>query len=265
LKADWKEYREELKLYARESDEKQLPIKDSSDRKNVLIIGNSHARDFFVALQLNSDLFYNINPYFINYEMRCILNDLKRKELFNDPKYIYADTIVVATRFQKDSPCIEPSSDPAASDVDGLRFLINESRITAKKVIVVAMGPEFEEFTVDNYLSPYFDQKEKFIDRSFSNDLINKINRKYFETRRYDWREWFDLDQEVRFLVNKESVPLIDKYAIFCKESDEVCIGITPYGGNRVFYDTQHLSIEGARYMGQKISESADYMSALTY
>ena len=261
IKADWKEYREELKNRYSEI-KKENPIKYGSD-DYVIIVGNSHARDFYVSVMQDPKLSNVIKFDYLGMQIRCFIDGEESYNFFNSSRYLNAKGIIVASRMQNDSDCEDGSKKRVLSDIDGLKVIHKHIIDDAKDLIIIGMGPEFKEFTFDKAIKPYKNNLSVFLNRDFSNRLIEDVNTKYFNTRDLRRRNFTLMSSELEKFALEKSIYYFDKYAVFCGEKYRRCYGILPKNGQRAFYDTQHLTIEGAKYFGDALSSNSSFLNAL--
>ena len=64
-----------------------------------------------------------------------------------------------------------------------------------------------------------------------------------------------NMNQAVRDVANESEVSIIDLYSVICDDLNERCHALTT-DGYAVFMDSNHLTREGAEYIGQLAAEA---------
>ena len=100
-------------------------------KKNVLIVGNCHAQETYLSLQLNQDKFKDFNfiqePFDI-YQLEDMINS-------NNENYFNSNIIILSTRWEKSN---------TKKNFEKLESVINKIKKDKKRLIVLSNFPEFE-------------------------------------------------------------------------------------------------------------------------
>lgn len=252
-------------IYPKNSQNNKEQIhKNNLNLKNITIIGNSHAKDFFDILKLNENIVDKHNINLLNIQIKCLktaiksnLNnclkkfDFKSQKKFKDQiKSIEKSEIIIfKTRWSND-------------DIKSLKDIKNMKEFKNKKIIIINAAPEFlfkKKTTsvyknilkqrMHNILSP-LDQFVIKEDRVPNGNERQKLENYYFSSLN------FSKITQTNFLLEKLSRQLkIQHYNFFeklCMIKDEKCEIIR--NGNKLYLDDNgHLSIEGKIFFSKKI------------
>jgi len=206
-------------------------IKDN--KKKVLIVGDSHSAMMFNVFNLNKKLFKNYR--FGQIKLNPINN---HSTLFNDQRYIYSDVIVFSYRFSDEK-------------LDYIKNLI--PKIDKKKIIIMGKSNEYKNFfkrksyfnltLADTYV---LDKKIK----RFTQKEVNELSYLYYKNR----LDTKDINIEIQNYASKNDILYLDKHNFLCNEKKQTCHSVTD-SGKKIFYDADHYTIEGAKFLGKKIKK----------
>lgn len=219
-----------------------VPDFKKNSKNKILIIGNSHGRDLFNSLKLNEELFSEYEFSILDTQVHCLVNILKNnsyceRKLDNKLKKIFdsSDTIILSSSFTE-------------KDMSVLEDVIIELKKTNKKIILTTVIPTFnfidsklliDEFFIKNKKLPSFDEKI-VLEKKYFNSLDKKINIK----------------NDLIFNISKKyNIKILDKFELFCNKQDKTCIFLTEEK-KKIFYNIDHYSIDGAKFIGRKIKET---------
>lgn len=233
--------------------EKQFNKFSDLNKTNILIIGNSHARDMFHAFDFNKQLFHeyeftvfdtllecfkkNIN---LDYKNKCkyLYDNFDGNRLVNDFKFNLdnADYVLISAEF---------------SFLDVLRLedeIIPYLKSKNKKIVLLSNTPKF-----------FFAIKKPFtlLDlklRSLKSEKLNDQDIKQIEKIHYmsitdniiklnDWLEGIAERNDINFLRKEDFI---------CDHNLKLCKVLTDEG-YKIYWDNSHYTIEGARYLGKII------------
>ena len=231
-------YQDEWDLYAEQVGEPGFVYKD---KINILIVGNSFARDFFNLFNLNKDLFKEYEFGYIDvpiylYEFfdninNC--NDFDSSNL-NNLKFCDSDIIIVASNW----PTLN----------EKLLHKINETAKKNNKRLILTNSPAqfttFGQYTIIDY----FLQKNK---RLPNKSEIIKIKNSYYKS--YKKNSYVAKNNKLlkSFSIEKK-VDLLDRNLYRCTDSNKTCEFFTE-DQNKIYYDFGHYTIQGAKYLGKKV------------
>ena len=222
---------------------------DNSKRKKVLLVGNSHAVDFFRVLN-SAKIYGNIDFGLVsqnrntdNYQVSCFYKFLVNQDkrcggkgiVFNDleAKMKKAEIIILATRWLD-------------SDFKVLKQLVHILKNDFKKSVLI-VGNAFE-------------QKEKPIAiREFIKvhqthpkvEQLNDLRKKVFINGRHDKID--KIDAKLLEVAGDMNVPFVEKKDLFCDFSARECRLFTDEGF-LILWDYGHLTVNGSRYVGSIVS-----------
>lgn len=222
---------------------KKLSSFETSDPATirVLILGDSHAKDLFNALQQNADLFPEFEfrvAFFtdgcmspalsIDGNRACLEAFVKDKAALTTP----ARVVLFSASWGKSDPQFVADVLPVAVDV---------FQAQGKHVALASNTPVFEPS------GPHL------IGQLFREGRLEKAaaDRLFFESRRPSIDE---INAVVEQVSRETGAAFLDKQAYLCEAAARRCTALTP-SGHAVLSDADHLTVEGARYLGGMIRE----------
>ena len=224
-------------------------------KKNVLIVGNSHAEDTYEIFYYNRNLFKNFNFALIsptsrtddiNYQVHCFYK-LITKNLTLCDQYKYDGNTISQ---YKNSDIIIFSTKWAQKDVDILDKIIKILRQDKKKIIITNNIIEsnvtgvFNGYRGLNLLDFFVFQKKRIP----NDEELLKIEKKM-----YSFIKNMNLiNEELKNIANNNNVKYLRKEDFLCNHQLRTCDLLTP-DGYKIFWDDAHITKEGARYLGKKI------------
>lgn len=206
---------------------------DDKDKTKILIIGNSHSKDLFNAVYQNKELF--ADKEFARFGMSAFIIEEQINELVASPNFKASSIILLSFKY-------------TTHTVDKLSFLIRKLQEHGKKVIVASNTVEF--YMGENQTLPLFDSYAQSLPTELLPDELNSLFFKNINIERSK------INVEVKVIAKQMSVSFIDKYDLICNTSERKCDGITP-DGYKSFFDYGHYTLEGAKYFGKQIYETA--------
>jgi hypothetical protein len=194
----------------------------------VLIVGNSHSKDLFNALELNKTLF--ADAAFARYGIQVSASNEELDKLKKSPNYRAANIIIVSSRYGK--------------SMEALPQFINSLKAPGKTLVLASNTVEFNSYGgVENIFDRYFSDNLN----SFNNEELNKLY--YTKINEHKLK----INRQVKTIADQANVTYLDKYPIICDDINQVCYGITEEG-YKSFYDYGHYTLEGADYFGKRIA-----------
>ena len=209
-----------------------LWFSDSTKKEKVLIIGDSLSHNMFNAFYLNLDLFSE-------YEFaRFTMFDPKFKEqlpvLIDSPNFDRADILVFSYNLHR-------------GNFPRVVKLLNKLEHLGKKIYMVSPPARFMKKDNQAFVDWYIKSNKN--DNTFSKHDLDK------ELYRYNLpSENTEIDPRLRKLADKSNMPVLDRWALACNQSQSTCEALTP-AGYKIYYDEIHWTLEGAKYFGQKIHD----------
>jgi peptidoglycan/LPS O-acetylase OafA/YrhL len=229
-----------------------------TNNKKILIIGNSHAEDFYVALKTNEVNFDNIEFGLYVTEIWCLKNFLKSekcqitKKLNDDNKKIEKNISNKNINLIKNSDTIILSSYWSNKDLEELEEIILMLKKLNKRIFLTSNSPVFQtdiflgqEFT----LIDYFTYKNKRLPDK--NELII-IEKDYYRKQLEHIKK---INSKLKHISNKLDIIYFEKEQYICVESEKRCRLLTDKN-EKIFYDGSHYTVSGAKYFGEIINKS---------
>tara|TARA_B100000941_G_scaffold84915_1_gene58503 strand:+ start:417 stop:2318 length:1902 start_codon:yes stop_codon:yes gene_type:complete len=198
-----------------------------NNRKNILIVGDSHATDLFNIFKTNEEKFkdYEFARYGIN--LIDFKNYRKENFLISD-NFKNADYIFYSQRYEME-------------DLVYLQDIIDIANQNKKKLIIFLKRPEF----------PSNNQKNQTV-----LDLFYLKNKKIINKKIMDEFMFDQLDNANVNLINekiqkkyKNQALFYDLYQVICDDSKRICNSIDNEG-KKIFYDYGHFTLDGSKYLG---------------
>ena len=217
-----------------------IPNYMHEDKKNILIIGNSHAQDLFHAFKLNEKLFNNYEFSILNTQIHCLKN-INKNYKFCDNKHM--------TKLEKkiflESELILLSASYSEKDLYEIENIIKNLISLNKTIIIVANKPHF-----------YFENRQSLIDKFFIENerLPNKdenfvLKKEYFLSRD---KEIPERNSKLKLIAKKYKLLFLESLEILCDEKNQLCDFLTPEE-QKIIFDDNHYTVEGAKYVGERI------------
>ena len=233
------------------------------NKKNVLIVGNSHAVNLLNILTQTSlveDYYFNIvgpkerkgNNYQVRYFYEFLANnkaliDGNYKNFINHLKKQYNKSDIVILHALWNELDIETIDD------------INEFLIRDKKKLIVFDNSLYN--TVK--LSYLFNRLDYFVytnQRLPNKDELIDIERILYT----DLKNKRDTNQKIKKITSKNNIRLINMKNINCIVKEKRCPVITE-NGFKIYWDYGHYTREGARYFAEKFEKNVKLMNFLNF
>lgn len=220
------------------SEREQLWFSDTAKTK-VLIVGNSHSKDLFNALELNKESFPDMD--FARYGTNSNASIAEINVMKASPNFKAADIVLISTRFNNGTTLHRLEGEA----ITKLPRFIQEIKKEGKTVVLALNTQEFKPYLgykniFDGYIRSHkgrLDPEElKSLYYSLKLEVIDDVNRKLID------------------IARENSIDYFDKYPFICSDVTQTCDGITD-GGLKSFYDYGHYTLDGAKYFGRKIAE----------
>ncbi|MEM9912684.1 MAG: acyltransferase family protein [Pseudomonadota bacterium] len=206
--------------------EKHATWYDEDARVNVLVVGNSHAKDLFNAFYLNRALYPNHS--FARFGIAPGLSKNQLNALEASPNFKAADLILYAPRY--DSHHLEPT-----------RRFIQKVRQLGKEIVLVSNTAEFETPSWLPLQDHLLLTRQELSPETANAEAANWINP------RLD-----DLNTSLAMLAQEEGVAFADRFSVVCPDQEAACVLLLP-DGRKALYDYAHWTVEGARHFGTNL------------
>ena len=234
---------------------------DNYDRKNVLIVGNSHGEDILEILSktnLKKKIYFNlastkIRKKNLDFQVTDLYNFLKNeKKLIIDG---YEDNFFSHLKKQYDnSDLIILSTQYSKYDLDILDDLIKILKKDNKKIIVFNNA-------LNQTITGRFNRLDYFVYKN--KKFPNKIELKNIEKNMYlDLLNKKEINEKIELITKKNNVFFIDRKKIFCNFNEKRCPSITEelY---KIYWDYGHITDKGAEFFARIIEKDELFLKYL--
>ncbi len=219
---------------------KVLWFEKKENKKNILIVGNSHGYDLFTSLYLNKKIFNDLDFAYYRFQVRDIKDEKKYQELINSPNFINADIVLISSYYGLN----KKNNIDEAQDI-----LIFSEKIKKynKKLVVSSYSVVFEEkhgIPITSYLIEkykIFSKKDYFKNDIFKKELFKNIDKGIIKR-----------NKRIENLMRINNIKYLDKTDYTCSFLKEEC-DIFTNEGHIIYFDTDHYTLKGAKYYGKKM------------
>jgi len=231
-----------------------------NSRKNVLIVGNSHAENLLRILSktnLTNKIYFNLTSPKVrkddyNYQVNYLYKFLTEKKGIIDgyngdfyshlnKQYNKSDLIILATRYSD-------------VDLDVLDKLIKLLKFNNKKIIIFDNALEQDIHKQLNRLDSYVFRYKKFPD---------KKNLKIIEEDMYkDLNNKAEVNLKIRNIAKINGISLVERERIFCDKIEKRCTSITD-NGYKIYYDYGHITDNASEFFARKIEKDKLFLEYL--
>ena len=234
---DYKKYLTDVRIKKYELGNPQF---NNTFKKNILIIGNSHARDIFNSLKLNDNLFNDLEFSILDLPVHCMENIFIKLEFCDGLKmsklqkkiFYDSDIILVSTKYSQ-------------KDIDSLKQTINLSKKIKKKIILTTNSPTFYYKDYASLVDEFFIKNKRLpID-----DEIILMENEYFKSMS---KKTEILNKKIEQISKNLNIKLLRKLDLFCDLSLKRCSFLTK-DKDKILFDGSHYSIKGAKHIGKRI------------
>lgn len=240
---------EELKQKTKEIREKNILFSESS-KINLLLIGDSHADDLFMALHLNKKLLQNFSISKIKTDLSCF-NWMDKKEIkdiiISNKNFMLSDRIIITSRYQDNSYC--EILKKTGSDYDGIEKLISFIKPYKKQVSITSNHVEYPTKGLFAFSDNLLINEYRFGDIN-QEQLITKLNKKHYSYA----SDMTATNNRIKEIVYRNNLQYLDKRKYQCDETKKYCTGIIDTG-HKSHFDYGHYTLKGAEHFGKVINE----------
>jgi hypothetical protein len=201
---------------------------DPSSRK-ILVIGNSHAKDFYNALVLNPEYFQGSE--IARFGVSSDFEEAEIEAMLAAPNFQEADIVVVAPRY-------------ARTTVARLPMLIETIREQGKDVYVAGNTAEF----IAPGERPVFDW---FARRRALDVPLTAVNAL---AHGYEAEEPKLRNRAIEDIARAANVPYLSRRDLLCDDASRSCTLATD-DELKTLYDNAHWTLDGATLFGQRMAK----------
>ncbi|MDG1905139.1 MAG: acyltransferase family protein [Arenicella sp.] len=222
----------------------------------ILLVGNSHAKDFYNALVQNG---------YVNSEMdvlrgglpqiRCANEKIDsyapiRNNFYSSRQWIESTTLIISTRYLRGKCKGKDKNQAESNDIDGLAFLIKRAKLDGKRVVVLGNTIEFGKVG-NKWVADYVYDLHNDGDAAYwTDEIFSEANRLLWTVR----NNVTDKNKKIAAIASKFNVPYFDKVPLVCNNNNKTCAAFTE-DGHKISYDYGHWTIDGARFLGKRLAE----------
>ncbi|MEM7461830.1 MAG: acyltransferase family protein [Pseudomonadota bacterium] len=218
------------------------------NRENMLVVGNSHSKDFFNILNFSELAADKFELARFGAQIRRIAG---QHDLYDSKLYEQADRIVLITEYSK-------------NDIDTLPGVVDRMLEDEKQVILVTNMPEFpgkkHRTLADDIIIPILRNTDEDLTEPVAAQTAEMINRQYwYHIQMHD--PFSEIDQKIRSAAQQAGVPVLDRRDSICDPDKQLCYAVSD-NLTKYLYDQSHLSLPGARFSA-RLLDSTNWIDAL--
>jgi peptidoglycan/LPS O-acetylase OafA/YrhL len=204
----------------------------SDDKIKILILGDSHSQDLFIALNQNKNL---IKKYSFS---NVVINNIFNIDT-NSNKFKYSDAIIMTYSSSH-------MNDILLRDSDFFTKLDDFKRKKNKNIWLTTSSPYFSYFGEDVLLQIinkwHLSNTEKI-----TQEIINKKTYSLISRKDYNLNKWL----EKKFI--EHNLPYLDKMDYICPNfNNNSCYGVTDKF-EKIYFDGSHTTLKGAKFFSEII------------
>jgi len=219
-----------------------IPQFRNLDKKNVLVVGDSHGEDLFYALKMNETLFPSYEFSILSTQISCLNNIYKffklcKKKLTKKDKdnFLKSEIVIISSTYSN-------------KDIVYLDDILKQLKLMNKEIIITSRMPLF-----------YFKDRFSIIDNFYLKNkrLPNEGEKLILEKRYFQSKNNKDIDNinnKLLMVSKNNKVKFLKKIDLICEQSFKTCHFLTP-DDHKIFRDGAHLTVEGANFIGKKIND----------
>lgn len=211
----------------------------NDNKKNILVVGNSHGRDTFNAVYLNKVLFNKFEFSILDTQINCLENVFKEFLLCNRKMSNLEKELLLKSEIILISSLFMPI------DLKKLEIIIDNFKENNKKIILLSQKPEFYFKNSLTIVDEFFLEFKKLPNQAEKENL----EKKYFITMS---NKTNGINIRLKHIADKKNIIFFKKKKLFCDDLNKRCEFLTK-NDRKIFYDSYHYTTEGAKYVGKKI------------
>ncbi len=212
-------------------------------KKNLLIVGDSHADSLALVLNYNNQIkkSYNISLFNIGtYQFyRNNIDDNKKKvKFFNSKIFKESDLIILSDRIYP-----YKTSDELNWSIKGIKELVKISLSLDKKILLSDLSPVFvgnHDPIKSLFLRSVF-QEKNLSDKNIKQKIYQLIPKNFFIT-----------NGKIKNLEKNSDLVLFELFELLCKKIEKECLYQTDKN-ELIYFDSNHITLNGAKFLSTKI------------
>ncbi len=218
------------------------PLFKNTDKKNILIVGNSHAQDIFNSFYLNKEFFPNYQFSRIKVDnLICFKKFLETNRICE----IYASKKIQNLLKSSDIVMIAQGYQENDNSFEIMDKIITDLKKDNKKVILISQVPNFyfenNRTSIDNFYFKY--------DRMPNPSELLSLEREKFNLIPNSVEK---IDSILNLIAQKNNIKILNRKSLFCELTDKKCFILTSEN-EKINIDSDHLSVAGAKFIGRRI------------
>ena len=223
---------------------KNIPIFTNSNKKKILIIGDSLGRDLYYSLMANRDLFDNYEFSFYLARIKCLPEFLENKTNCNGTN----ESTTIVKNYKNANILLLSSTWDDRDDRQSI-YKINSIIKKDKKIVVASSPPHFGPGTggiytiIDKFVLKNNRLPDEFEKLKIKKDYFNKINK-----NTYIW------NRELKEIMIELNIKYLDRFDYSCNLKKKECDFVTE-NEEKIYFDHGHYTLVGAKYFGKRIYE----------
>jgi hypothetical protein len=234
---------------------------DYDNRKNVLIVGNSHGENLLEILtrtNYSNQIYFNLvsptlrkNDY--NFQVSYLYEFLTKNRAIID--YYDGDFNYHLKKQYNKAELILISSNYSNEDLSILDDLFKLLKKDNKKIII------FNQALIQDNNLLNLSRLDNYV---YNNKrLPDENNLKKIEHDMYlDLKNTKDLNTRINLIAKNNGIPIIEREKIFCNFEEKSCPAMT-LNGFKIYWDGQHITSEGAIFFARKIEKEKFFLEYL--
>ena len=122
-------------------------------KQNIIVIGNSHAKDFYQILRLKKDVSKEYNIHLLHIQIKCLEQAIIKRFDYCLNKLDFESQNIFQKQLKKlnNSEIVILKTRWSQSDIDSLSSLIKLKNLRNKRIIIVNSSPEFDFKSNNSY------------------------------------------------------------------------------------------------------------------
>ena len=214
----------------------------NTNKKKILIIGNSQAQDFFLMFETNKDLFSNYEfryyrLHLSNFLGRTSIEQNNLNNFINDDLFNNSEVIIISNNFRKYGRY--------SDDIDSLKN-IRDLSIKFKKKLILTNNNIAYDSNVYPFIDIFFRYSHHInkLEKNLDKELFKLINKKELNKNTI-----------LSNVAKKLNIKFLEKAELECNFKTESCIALDE-NKHPIKLDARHLTLYGTKFFGKIIHKT---------